>query len=84
MSLAEGSAADWPDWWEKSSYAYTAHLTRRDWAWEFLRRNPAFRHDLANALERSEWLEHRTSLDIIASRVDLARWDVLFRGLPQA
>ncbi|WP_031252448.1 hypothetical protein [Mesorhizobium sp. LNHC209A00] len=38
-----------------------------------MRRNPTFRHDLAIALERAEWLEHRTSLDIIASRVDLAR-----------
>ncbi|EHK54580.1 transcriptional regulator domain-containing protein [Allomesorhizobium alhagi] len=84
MSMTEGSAADWPDWWDKNSYDYTAHLTRRGWAWEFLRRNPAFRHDLAIALERAEWLERRTSLDIIASRVTLARWGVLFRGLSQA
>ncbi|TIX81761.1 MAG: hypothetical protein E5V21_09930 [Mesorhizobium sp.] len=36
MSLAEGSAANSPEWWDKNSYGYTAHLTRRDWAWEFL------------------------------------------------
>ncbi|WP_394890001.1 transcriptional regulator domain-containing protein [Mesorhizobium sp. AaZ16] len=84
MSVVECSAADWPDWWDTSSYGYTAHLTRRDWAWEFLRRNAAFRHDLAQALERAEWLESRSSLDIIASRVDLARRGVLFRGLPRA
>ncbi|WP_292675167.1 DUF6499 domain-containing protein [Mesorhizobium sp.] len=84
MSPAEGTATDWPEWWDKSSYAYTAHLTRRGWAWEFLRRNSAFRHDLAHALERAEWLEHLSSLDIIASRVDLARFCVLFRRLPRA
>ncbi|WP_352855579.1 DUF6499 domain-containing protein [Mesorhizobium sp. M0902] len=37
------TAADSPDWWDKNSYGYTAHLTTRGWAWEFLRRNPAFR-----------------------------------------
>lgn len=84
MSLAEGAAVDWPDWWEETSYGYTAHLTRRGWAWEFLRRNPAFRRDLAHALELAEWLEHRTSLDIMVSRVDLTCWGVLFRGLPRA
>lgn len=36
MNLAEGAAADWPDWWDKNSYGYTAHLTRRGWAWEFV------------------------------------------------
>lgn len=32
-----------PDWRDPANYAYTAHLTARGWAWEFLRRNPAFR-----------------------------------------
>ncbi|WP_353811759.1 DUF6499 domain-containing protein [Mesorhizobium sp.] len=49
MSMPEGAAAGWPDWWDKSSYDHTAHLIRRGWAWEFLRRNPAFRHDLASS-----------------------------------
>ncbi|WP_353812424.1 hypothetical protein [Mesorhizobium sp.] len=44
-----------------------------------MRRNPAFRHDLARALDRTEWLEHRRSHDIVVSRVDLAYWGVLFR-----
>lgn len=35
MSLAEASAANWPEWWDKNSYGYTAHLTRRDWASRF-------------------------------------------------
>lgn len=35
MSLAEDSAANWPEWWDKNSYGYTAHLTRRHWASRF-------------------------------------------------
>lgn len=31
------------DWREQTSYAYTRDLTRDAWAWEFLRRNPAYR-----------------------------------------
>ncbi|WP_353682934.1 DUF6499 domain-containing protein [Mesorhizobium sp.] len=57
MIPTKGTAADWPDWRDKNSYDYTAHLTRRGWAWEFLRRDPAFRHHLAIALERAKWRE---------------------------
>jgi hypothetical protein len=32
-----------PDWREPETYAFTAHLTREQWAWEFLRRNPEYR-----------------------------------------
>ncbi|WP_352874023.1 DUF6499 domain-containing protein [Mesorhizobium sp. M1409] len=49
--------------WDKSSYDYTAHLTRQDRAWEFLRRNRAFRHDLARC----------TGADRMAGRSDFAR-----------
>ncbi|WP_430678199.1 transcriptional regulator domain-containing protein [Mesorhizobium album] len=67
---------------DKKPCGYTAHLTRRGWAWEFLRRNPAFRHDLANALEGG----CRAETSDIARHHCLARrrdshWGVLFRGL---
>ncbi|WP_352912069.1 DUF6499 domain-containing protein [Mesorhizobium sp. M1252] len=39
------------DWRDESSYDYTAHLTVRGWAWEFLRRNPAFQRDLLTAFQ---------------------------------
>jgi hypothetical protein len=84
MSMDDGTAADRPNWWDRSSYDYTAQLTRQGWAWEFLRRNPVFRQALAQGLEGAEWLRHRGSLDIFASRVDLARWDVLFREFAEA
>jgi hypothetical protein len=79
MSLPSYTAADWPDYWDDRSYDYTVHLTRQDWAWEFLRRNPEFRLDLAQALKRAGDLEYRTSLDIVVSRLDLARWGIIFR-----
>lgn len=40
-------SGDPPDWRRAETYAYTQSLTRVDWAWEFLRRNPAFRCDVA-------------------------------------
>ncbi|MFB9984581.1 transcriptional regulator domain-containing protein [Mesorhizobium newzealandense] len=81
MRSVEDTGADWPDWCDDRAYQHTFRLTRREWAWEFLRRNPAFRNDLAKALEGAEWLGSPRSLDIIASRADLTRWGVLFRGL---
>jgi hypothetical protein len=32
-----------PDWADERAYDYTARLARREWAWEFLRRNVDFR-----------------------------------------
>lgn len=34
-----------PNWRCKETYSYMAQLTRVDWAWEFLRRNPRFQAD---------------------------------------
>ncbi|MFE0013745.1 transcriptional regulator domain-containing protein [Mesorhizobium sp. NPDC059054] len=56
------------------------HLTSRGWAWEFLRRNPVFRKDLAVTL-RGVVSSRSRSADIIslpANTVDLSRWGVLF------
>lgn len=32
-----------PVWHDRRTYAYTQHLSRDAWAWEFLRRNPDYR-----------------------------------------
>ncbi|MDX8535360.1 DUF6499 domain-containing protein [Mesorhizobium sp. VK25A] len=80
MSLPEPEA-DRPDWRDERSYDYTLELTRRGWAWEFLRRNPAFRDDLSHALERARSVDQRPSLDVILSSADLSRWGLLFRVL---
>ena len=39
LELDADSSSNWRD---VSSYAYTKNLTHDDWAWEFLRRNPAY------------------------------------------
>lgn len=71
---------DWPDWQDGGAYAYCAHLTSRGWAWEFLRRNPAFQNDLAKTL-RSATSSRVQSADVFslpARDVDLSRWGLLF------
>lgn len=40
------------DWRDSGKYAYLATLTRDAWAWEFLRRNPAY---------RTAWADNRSS-----------------------
>lgn len=38
-----------PDWTKEEDYAWTGTLARREWAWEFLRRNPEFQNDWTGA-----------------------------------
>lgn len=40
-----------PDWRNAGAYSYTEKLTRAGWAWEFLRRNPAFREDFSRLID---------------------------------
>lgn len=70
---------DPPHWWDERSYDYTAQLTLRGWAWELLRRNPAFQRDLLAALRQANNLSRGASVAVIASAGDLSRWGVLFR-----
>lgn len=70
----------WPDRQDDGDYRYVERLTSRGWAWEFLRRNPDFQKDLANALLGAERTNAR-SVDIISlpsNTVDLSRWGLLF------
>ncbi|WP_192357215.1 transcriptional regulator domain-containing protein [Mesorhizobium mediterraneum] len=78
MPISVAPDAD-QDWQDHSSYDCTAHLTLRGWAWEFLRRNPAFQSDLLAALQRAHTLSRGALIDVIASAGDLSRWGVLFR-----
>lgn len=73
-----GNDADWPDWQDEKSYRYTQHLTRRGWAWEFLRRDPAFQRDLGHALEQAEFAERWFDVEVVRSSLDLTRWGLLF------
>ncbi|WP_244604562.1 MULTISPECIES: transcriptional regulator domain-containing protein [Mesorhizobium] len=73
------TGADQADWRDERSYGYTARLTQRGWAWEFLRRNPAFQRDLLAARQQANALSRESFLDVIAWAGDLSRWGVLFR-----
>ncbi|PBB39786.1 hypothetical protein CK221_03045 [Mesorhizobium sp. WSM3868] len=79
-----GNDVDWPDWQDEKSYRYTRQLTRRGWAWEFLRRNPAFQCDLRHALGQAEFAEMRFEVEVVRSSFDLTRWGLLFRKLVEA
>lgn len=70
------------DWLEDDNYRYTANLTRRGWAWEFLRRNAAFVGDLMVALERVSHARKAPKLSVLSlprSLPGLAKWSLRFR-----
>ncbi|MEV8644898.1 DUF6499 domain-containing protein [Mesorhizobium ciceri] len=76
--------ADEADWRDERSYDYTAGLTPREWAWEFLRRNPAFQRDVIAASQHASTLSYGPSLDVVSSTGNLSRWGVLFRRVLRA
>lgn len=61
-----------PDWRRGETYVYTEMLTRVGWAWEFLRRNPAFQADLN--------CRPAPSSEEVSERSDLKRWGICFCG----
>ncbi|WP_245491411.1 MULTISPECIES: DUF6499 domain-containing protein [unclassified Mesorhizobium] len=67
------------DWRDERSYDYTTGMTPREWAWEFLRRNPAFQRDVTAASQQANSWSYQPLLDVVASAGDLSRWGVLFR-----
>ncbi|WP_246135848.1 transcriptional regulator domain-containing protein [Mesorhizobium intechi] len=73
------TGADEADWRDERSYDYTAGLTTREWAWEFLRRNPAFQLDVTIAGQRAKTWSHQPFLNVVTSAGDLSPWGVLFR-----
>ncbi len=74
-----------PVWSNNAAYDYTARLSRREWAWEFLRRNPEFR-----AAWRSAQLEYgiagydagTTMIAAPFAKPSLAQWGVLYCTAP--
>lgn len=69
-----------PDWQDVGAYDYCMRLTSRGWAWEFLRRNPAFQDDLEIVL-RSVTVSQVQSADVVRLPTDggdLTRWGLLF------
>ncbi|MER8402224.1 DUF6499 domain-containing protein [Mesorhizobium sp. M1348] len=83
MPISVAPDAD-QDWQDHCSYDCTAHLTSGGWAWEFLRRNPAFQRDLLAALQQGNTLSRGALVDVIASAGDLSGWGVLFRPVLRA
>ena len=71
-----------PNWRDPRTYEYTLTLSRRGWAWEFLRRNPAFRQAARKLKPGSVNVgKHGTVLRILttlATLEPLKRWGVLF------
>ena len=58
------------NWRDPSNYVYTKNLTRDDWAWEFLRRNPAYAKIAAAPSCRRSAVAAATASD----RRDRRRW----------
>lgn len=70
----------WPNWQDGRAYDFSTHLTNCGWAWEFLRRNPAFQKDLATTLHSVVFSRSRLA-DVIclsADAGDLSRWGLSF------
>ena len=73
------------DWSLRSSYDYTAELTLRDWAWEFLRRNPEFQMAWWKSRDAFEINFSNSTLTIIRAHANtsvLKRWSCLYTDPP--
>jgi hypothetical protein len=70
-----------------ASYDYTERLIRRDWAWEFLRRNHVFREVQAHTAKSFNVKTHGT-LSVITgnghSRAELKKWGCVLVESPEA
>ena len=70
--MAQPSAnATPPDWRHPNDYSYTAALSAERWAWEFLRRNPEYRHDWQAFITR--WCSLEADYGKAPNR-DFSRW----------
>ena len=73
------------DWSLCSSYDYTAELMLRDWAWEFLRRNPEFQMAWWQVRHAFEITFSDSTLTIIHARAKapaLEHWGFLYTDTP--
>jgi hypothetical protein len=66
------------------AYSNTAGFSRRDWAWEFLRRNPAFREAMSGFSDRvrsQRIAPNATVYRLQSGAPSLADWGLLFRDV---
>ncbi len=69
------------DWRERRSYDYLDGLTKRDWSWEIVRRNPQFVSAWDSANASIDCVEQNGSITIIRSReseTPLDRWGLAY------
>ena len=74
-----------PDWTDERAYDYTARLARREWAWEFLRRNRDFRSAWRNAQLEYGLAGYDAGTTIVLSqheRPALEAWGLLYSTAP--
>lgn len=74
-----------PDWTSDDNYAWTEVLSRREWAWEFLRRNEEFRKAWKNARCEYGIAGYDAQTTIIAAQhqvSSLAQWGCLYCNSP--
>lgn len=70
------------DWRRRDAYDYTAALPRRAWAWEFLRRNGAYRRAWAEASAAVAIETPAPNLTVMTAGAELreiAHWGLFFR-----
>ncbi len=69
-------------WLEAANYDYTRHLTRRGWAWEFLRRNKHYVEDWDFAQAKVTMLQEQggpVRLKLGTGVSCMQRWGLIFR-----
>lgn len=69
-------------WRHRAAYRYTASLPRRGWAWEFLRRDGAYRRAWADASAAVAVEMRSPNLTVMTARAELremAHWGLFFR-----
>jgi len=74
------------DWRDRESYAYTACFSLREWAWEFLRRNPDFIEDWKKA--RNEYGFYgqdgaTTTFLAMTNNLSLRKWGCIYASNPE-
>jgi len=77
-----GEARGGTHWLHAANYDYTRHLTRRGWAWEFLRRNKHYAVDWGVAQSEVKMLPGRggpMTLRLGADASRMQRWGLIFR-----
>lgn len=67
------------DWLDTANYDYTHGLSRRDWAWEFLRRNKHYAFDWNLSQSESVTDGPFVRLNVDAGMSRMQRWGLIFR-----